>query len=364
MLSEHLKRDARFHKGYDRTEDCSEILLALQIGLRTPKPLLLAIAVTSVSITALLAYRPDLMRLREHCSRYLSSYLMGLSGLGVRNLLHPRLDHTYWVPTSLAKSAPVRVCPVPDDASLAFLWGRLPSQGFPSLKSAMKHASRLERPARITQWLALLEEFADRKEIPDQYLFMFIDNAIALSLDQRCVSEIEYSETSSIMTEADKVEPNPASAIDESVKGMHAQMEHDIWGLAQDERLFQIAAQRIRSSPSPAHADYGTFFIPEELAEHVKEHNEVSANRVDYDIAGAAQINYSMPRESYREKPFDSFLYRRFGTGSDDDPTAHPWRVPMLDLVKPTPPGSVTHSRRGTPSPESNDKNEWALMSA
>ena len=40
----------------------------------------------------------------------------------------------------------------------------------------MKHASRRERRLRIVQWLDLLEEVAEREEIPDQYLFMFIDN--------------------------------------------------------------------------------------------------------------------------------------------------------------------------------------------
>ena len=200
MLSGHLKRDSRLYNDSGRSDDCSEILQALQILLNAPQPLLLAISIASLGITALLPYGPELLTLREYCSRCLRSYLTGLHGLGVRHTLRPSSHEPYWVPTSLAKSAPVRVCPVPEDESVAYIWGRIPSQGFPSLKLAMKHSSRRDRRHRIVDWLALLEEMAEKEEIPDQYLFMFIDNAIAISLDQRRISEIEYSETSSIVS--------------------------------------------------------------------------------------------------------------------------------------------------------------------
>ena len=115
----------------------------------------------------------------------------------------------------------------------------------------------------------------------------------------------------------------------------------------QQERIARMAAQRVRSTPSPVHEDYGTFFIPKELTEHIKEHNEASAAR-DED---AAQVVEIVPGGPKRAETFDSFLYRPFGIEPDDDPTAYPWPVPMLGLVEPTPPVSVTHSRRGTPSP-------------
>ena len=117
----------------------------------------------------------------------------------------------------------------------------------------------------------------------------------------------------------------------------------------QQERIARMAAQRVRSTPSPVydHEDYSTFFVPKELAEHVKEHNDASAARVE----DAAQVVEIVPGGAKRAETFDSFLYRPFGIEPDDDPTAYPWPVPMLGLVEPTPPSSVTHSRRGTPSP-------------
>ena len=50
-------------------------------------------------------------------------------------------------------------------------------------------------------------------------------------------------------------------------------------GDTQQERIARMAAQRVRSTASPVHEDYQTFFVPTEIAEHVKEHNEESAHR-------------------------------------------------------------------------------------
>ena len=205
MLSGQLRRDVGYHRNLDRITDCSEALQALQVMLLVPRTLLLMIAITSVCIAAVIIYLPESLKLQEKCWHSLRSFTASLSHLSVANVLRERSVHNTWVPTSLAKLAPVTACPILDD-SIAYLWGRLPSQGFPSLKMAMKHASRRERRARVVQWLDLLEELADKEEIPYQYLFMFIDNAIALSLDHRRVSEIEYSETSSILTNAEEVD--------------------------------------------------------------------------------------------------------------------------------------------------------------
>lgn len=117
----------------------------------------------------------------------------------------------------------------------------------------------------------------------------------------------------------------------------------------QQERIARMAAQRVRSTPSPVHEDYSSFFVPQELQEHLKEHNAQAEHRDDMGanvveiVPGAA---LSRPRH-----PFDPFTYRPFGLSLEDDPSSHPWAVPMLELIEPTPPGSQTHSVRGDTSP-------------
>lgn len=117
----------------------------------------------------------------------------------------------------------------------------------------------------------------------------------------------------------------------------------------QQERIARMAAQRVKSTPSPVHEDYGNFFVPQELVEHLKEHNEKAEHRDDI----GANIVEIVPgaSKSKRRNPFDPFLYRPFGLDVDDDPALHPWPVPMLELVEPTPPGSQTHSDRGDVTP-------------
>ena len=122
----------------------------------------------------------------------------------------------------------------------------------------------------------------------------------------------------------------------------------------QQERIARMAAQRVRSTPSPVHDDYSTFFTPTEIAEHVKEHNDASAHRDDPD----PQVVEIVPgRRKKKATPFDDFNYRPFGVHPDDDPTAYPWPVPALGLLEPTPPGSLTHTPRG-PSPVSEAPKE------
>ncbi|KAK5065388.1 hypothetical protein LTR84_001226 [Exophiala bonariae] len=117
----------------------------------------------------------------------------------------------------------------------------------------------------------------------------------------------------------------------------------------QQERIARMAAQRVKSTPSPVHEDYGNFFVPQELVEHLKEHNEKAEHRDDVEpnvveiVPGASK--------SKGRNPFDPFLYRPFGLDVDDDPSLHPWPVPMLGLVEPTPPGSRAHSDRGDITP-------------
>ncbi|EXJ80136.1 hypothetical protein A1O1_08278 [Capronia coronata CBS 617.96] len=118
---------------------------------------------------------------------------------------------------------------------------------------------------------------------------------------------------------------------------------------SQQERIARMAAQRVKSTPSPVYEDYGTFFVPKELQEHLKDNNNRSEHRDDI----GANVVEIVPgaTKSNRQHPFDPFTYRPFGLEIDDDPTLHPWPVPMLGLVEPTPPGSQTQSIQGDISP-------------
>ncbi|KAL2429106.1 Leashin [Exophiala dermatitidis] len=111
---------------------------------------------------------------------------------------------------------------------------------------------------------------------------------------------------------------------------------------SQQQRIARMAAQRVRSTPSPVHEDYGTFFVPKELKEHLEEHNARAEHRDDIG-ANVVEIVPGAEKPT-RRHPFDPFTYRPFGLDLEDDPTLHPWPVPMLELIEPTPPGSKAHS--------------------
>ncbi|OAL19659.1 hypothetical protein AYO22_09531 [Fonsecaea multimorphosa] len=118
----------------------------------------------------------------------------------------------------------------------------------------------------------------------------------------------------------------------------------------QQERIARMAAQRVRSTPSPVqHNDYSAFFVPTEIREHLQEHNDKAEHRDDF---GATLVEIipgaPKPRSSH---PFDPFTYRQFGLELDDDPLLHPWPVPILGLIEPTPPGSQVHSVAGDETP-------------
>ncbi|OAL27070.1 hypothetical protein AYO20_09878 [Fonsecaea nubica] len=118
----------------------------------------------------------------------------------------------------------------------------------------------------------------------------------------------------------------------------------------QQERIARMAAQRVRSTPSPVqHDDYSAFFVPTEIKEHLKEHNDKAEHRDEFG-ATVVEIAPGAPKPG-SSHPFDPFNYRPFGLRSDDDPLLHPWPVPMLGLIEPTPPGSRVHSIRGDETP-------------
>lgn len=116
---------------------------------------------------------------------------------------------------------------------------------------------------------------------------------------------------------------------------------------------------RIKRDPSPAqHDDYASFFVPPELVDHLKEHNEAAARARTPDHSGPPSpelveiVPKGASREGEAESPlapepqetskdkFSSFEYVPFGRRSSHNPSAVPWPVPLLGLVQPTPPQS------------------------
>ncbi|KPI41412.1 uncharacterized protein AB675_9281 [Cyphellophora attinorum] len=118
---------------------------------------------------------------------------------------------------------------------------------------------------------------------------------------------------------------------------------------SQQERIARMAAQRVRST-SPAHSveheSYSDYFVPKELAEQIQEHNLESAARNehhDHDVVEIAPGGEHLG-------PFEKFNYAIFGTEPHHDPLDHPWAIPTLALVEPTPPVSRNTSRAASPA--------------
>ncbi|OAP56582.1 hypothetical protein AYL99_08694 [Fonsecaea erecta] len=128
----------------------------------------------------------------------------------------------------------------------------------------------------------------------------------------------------------------------------------------QQERNAGMVAHGVRSTPSPVqHDDYGAFFVPTEIKEHLKEHNDKAEHRDDFG-ATVVEIIPGAPKPS-SSHPFDPFTYRQFGLGMDDDPLLHPWPVPILGLIEPTPPGSQVHSVAGDATPDIEPRSKGTL---
>ena len=119
---------------------------------------------------------------------------------------------------------------------------------------------------------------------------------------------------------------------------------------SQQERIARMAAQRVRSVsptvvPTVEHESYGDYFLPKELAENVKEHNAESAARNENHEHEVVEI---VPGGD-KSGPFEKFNYAIFGTEPQHDPFDHPWAVPTLSLLEPTPPVSRVPSRSASP---------------
>ncbi|KKY25264.1 putative involucrin repeat protein [Phaeomoniella chlamydospora] len=116
-------------------------------------------------------------------------------------------------------------------------------------------------------------------------------------------------------------------------------------------RLARMAAERVKSSPSPLYEDYSNFFAPEELKQHLKEHNEASQSRQGSvpppdDVPEVVEIAPVAAKFAFPDE-----LYHPFGLDPNDDPTLFPWIIPQLRLQDPTPVHSAAASVRGELSP-------------
>lgn len=107
-----------------------------------------------------------------------------------------------------------------------------------------------------------------------------------------------------------------------------------------EQRIARIAASRIIQNQSPAaHESYEDFFAPDDLRHH-DNHEDPSPNIVE-----------AVPRSERRVEPY---------LGSDLDKPDPSWPPLVINIIKPTPPGSYDGSVRDahSPVPETVEKEE------
>jgi hypothetical protein len=97
---------------------------------------------------------------------------------------------------------------------------------------------------------------------------------------------------------------------------------------------------RLRSSPTPVHEDYATYFVPPDIAMESDNHRSSIENGDSPDSPHLETVQV-VPQSTSRKDTFDPFTYKPFGLAPEDNPKEHPWPVPILDLIEPTPPSSV-----------------------
>lgn len=119
-------------------------------------------------------------------------------------------------------------------------------------------------------------------------------------------------------------------------------VEEDDEQKKQEQRIARIAASRIVQNQSPtAHESYEDFFMPEDLRHH-DDHEDYSPNIIEV-----------VPRSERRVEPY---------LGSDLDKPDPSWPPLVINIIKPTPPGSYDGSVRDAhspvPTPEPTEKEE------
>ena len=121
----------------------------------------------------------------------------------------------------------------------------------------------------------------------------------------------------------------------------------------QEAKIARKAAAAIKRAPSPAHEDYSSFFDPTEFlskSDYKEPTTDVNAD-VDITTFNAPEITTTEPSSTRGMSKNEQFA------GLDGDDTAAdpnymlPWRVPRLNLIKPTPVPSRAGSTIGDASP-------------
>jgi hypothetical protein len=108
-------------------------------------------------------------------------------------------------------------------------------------------------------------------------------------------------------------------------------VEEDDEHKEKEQRIARIAASRIIQNQSPtAHESYEDFFMPEDMRHH-EDHEDSSPNIIEV-----------VPRSERRVEPY---------LGSDLDKPDPSWPPLVINIIKPTPPGSYDGSVRDTHSP-------------
>ncbi|KAL9617670.1 MAG: hypothetical protein Q9160_007545 [Pyrenula sp. 1 TL-2023] len=105
-----------------------------------------------------------------------------------------------------------------------------------------------------------------------------------------------------------------------------------------------------RSTSSPVYDNYGSYFTPPELSEHLEEHNVASERRNSTDDRSVTipQIVEVIPASPSRF-PFD--LYEPFGSRAEHNADRLYQPIPRLNLMEPSPPVSIAGSVRGDETP-------------
>jgi hypothetical protein len=111
----------------------------------------------------------------------------------------------------------------------------------------------------------------------------------------------------------------------------------DDWPDSLQEQIARITAQRAKQLERPDHEDYANFFVPPELAHNVNS----AARQRNSPATEIAQVVEVAPKSSGKKDGFDPFTYIPFGLDPEDDPRKHPWPVPVLEIIDPSPPSSI-----------------------
>jgi len=170
-------------------------------------------------------------------------------------------------------------------------------------------------------------------------------------------AEKKASSVEDYQTKRRNEQPRSRDSVQKGSGEMSSSMRQSPSQASDDTRDQEVQVTRKvgpKAAPSPRHEDYATYFAPVKLlARSGKQQQDYNPNT---DNEGAvSQIPHYITiepssRRSPRYSPADAFNEVPYGHGPDNR-VSLPWSVPMLNLIKPTPPHSNAGSSRGDASP-------------